>query len=124
MFNSGCNRVAGSSTAIGTIPYRRNGKSLAVSACGCNNEILINTFGAMAAVIGIETFVSPLVVFSQRCSTTSLLFSILIKARPELPDGNVKCAVSPTLYLSLSVVKSNIFGDCPLVPSGLRHQFL
>ncbi len=41
------------------IPYKRKGKSLAVEACGCNNEILINTFGVITLVIGISMVVSP-----------------------------------------------------------------
>ncbi len=51
--------VFGSFTKIGITPYNRKGKSLAVDACGCNNEILINTLGVISLVIGISVVVSP-----------------------------------------------------------------
>ena len=94
---SGSNLVFGSSTNNGITPNKRNGKSLAVDACGCNNEILINTFGAICLVIGMSTVVSPFLVFTHLVCKTSDPFSILTNARPSVPDGNVIFAVSPTL---------------------------
>ena len=55
----GSSLVTGFSTIIGITPYKRIGKSLDVIACGCNNEILIKTFGAISGVTGISTVVSP-----------------------------------------------------------------
>ena len=78
------------------MPYILIGESFFVDACGCNKVILKYTFGAIAAVIGIPTLVSPFWVFAQMVSTTFAPFSIEIKARPPSLDGNDICAFSPT----------------------------
>ena len=118
----GSKRVVGSSTNMGITPYKRNGKSFATDACGCNNEMFTNTLGVISLVIGISTFVSPFCVFCQTVFSTSVPFSILTKALPSVPEGNVIIAVSPTLYLSLSAEKTNIF-EASGSFVGRFHQF-
>ncbi|MCY1367083.1 hypothetical protein D9M69_539990 [compost metagenome] len=72
------------------------------------------TFGAILAVIGISTCVSPFLVSAHNVSTTCEPFSREIKARPPSLDGKETVAFSPTLYFSLLEEKTSIFASAPV----------
>ena len=83
-------------TSTGIIPYILIGESFLVDACGCNKVMLKYTLGAIAAVIGTSTLVSPFLVFAHNVCTTFAPFSIDINARPPSLEGKDICAFSPT----------------------------
>ena len=100
-----------STTSIGKIPYIRIGASFTVDACGFNNVMLMYTFGAISAVTGISTLVSPFWVSAQSVFTTLVPFSKESKARLPKLEGKETIAFSPTAYFSLSEVNTSMFAD-------------